>query len=566
MRNHLGTIASHAPHSRPGTKTQIALVAATGEPIDDYSIVFRELFCVAAADLANDLGIPLDEVGVLYDEIVSTGQQSRLRKRSTKIKYSRSPATSVDLERDGLSGFGRGQLLFLVRKVDRREAENLLANGFRFASLNNVIDILARSMRVEKTDLAERLVSMREYVNSSNILDPGVHLACFAIRAQIGGVFDVLVRRDARNQLPTMQLPVDKLEDWQIDYLETLDSKTVSVCLKVLNAKCDSEVASEREKVWATQLHDTLDALRVEIGEPYFCDAKLVCNPVDAPCRGFDEYSKPGVCKIIAFRIIVPINVRQPGPKLEFTPLKFFKMQQHVYPNSPDHAVWERKIYREFTPFITTMVTADHEASQLHHRTTRVTTDKTDSGQSTSGLSAMSSIDPLRKPDATPPSHAKTTDGNLLHPHAWQFWKSKTTPRGRAKPNFSSAFGNAGGGIASALSGINSVGGIMVSSAVTVDVNDKKTKAKAPPGTAMEMANLTGSGRKGVVQPPRDDPFGGPPDDFDIMFGGAAGGKALGMDVDVDGLGTSVEVVREICDPDTFVDELMHVTIDKRNG
>lgn len=547
------------------TKTEINLVNDNGDPIEHYSIVFRELFCVAAADLADSLGFPLDEMGVLYDEIINTGQSSRKRKNALSCRteaYAKQSSMSFDLE--GLAGFGRGQLLFLVRKVIRQDAEQLLANGYRFAGLSNIIDILAHDMRVDKSELGERLLSMRDYVNANNILEPGVHTGLFAIRAHIGGEFDVLVRRDARNQLPTMQLPVDKLEEWQTDYLDTLEGKTVTVCLKVLKSKSESNNVSEREKVWAGQFYNTLDALSDEISEPYFCDALLISKPVGAPCRGPSEKSRPDVCQMIAFRTIVPINVRKPNSKLEFTPLKFLKMQQHVYKNSPDHAIWERKIYREFAPFMGMMedtAPSDGRSSGRFPKGHKRSSDHHDS-----------EVDPLESLTRTMPAivnilgrktSGRDVGNEASRRHAWKFWRSPTLMTGGMR------------GKSRAANGITSPpGGIMVSSAVSIDVNERRKRTPSIKAAAaeagIEMANF--SGNKGAPASRKDDIVGPSKgagfEDFDIMFGGGPHGQALGMNVDLnyDGLGTKVEVVREICDAATFVDELMKITIEKRAG
>ena len=49
---------------------------AKSEGVDvqnDYSLTFKQLFCVAALDLANTIQVPLENVGILYDRIVDTG-------------------------------------------------------------------------------------------------------------------------------------------------------------------------------------------------------------------------------------------------------------------------------------------------------------------------------------------------------------------------------------------------------------------------------------------------------------------------------------------------------------
>jgi hypothetical protein len=149
--------------------------------------VFRELFCVAAGDLADDLKQPLDRMGVLYDEITLTGQGAV---KGKKI------AAAADLDIEGLCS-GKWQLLFLVDAVNRREAEHLQSAGFRFATLSFVIPLMATTLQVSAPAFSRRVEILREYAAEDHMLAPGVHLAIFAIRASLGAGrhgFDILAR------------------------------------------------------------------------------------------------------------------------------------------------------------------------------------------------------------------------------------------------------------------------------------------------------------------------------------------------------------------------------------
>jgi hypothetical protein len=331
---------------RLGSKFENSLLNDHGTPIEDYSLIFRELFCVAAGDLAHDLHEPLEKLGVLYDEITVTGQHA--------VKGAkRAEGASADLDLEGLAG-GKGQLLFLVRSVNGREAEHLQTSGYCFAEPSHVIPLWAASFKVGPKLLSRRIDIMRQYAAEDRMLDPGVHLAIFAIRASLGTGrhgFDVLARKDVPNQLPTMQFPFNTLEDWQVDYLNTMDSMTMAAIIKKLfDARRHSP--SEREKHFAKQVFDTIEAIKDESQDSIFYDAKLIAHPIRAPCRGVSEHSPPGVATLITFRIVVPIHSRPPGRRLIYVPLNFFKMQQQVYKNAPEHDVFARKIYAEFAPIL----------------------------------------------------------------------------------------------------------------------------------------------------------------------------------------------------------------------
>ncbi|KAF4635618.1 hypothetical protein G7Y89_g2472 [Cudoniella acicularis] len=339
MRNHLYS-TSTSPTS------YVDLNSDEGMAAEHYSAVFRQLFCVAAADLAEQLNEPLEDVGVLFHEIFSTGQvavqKSKARQSTTE--------TSVDLERDDMVPTmpGRGRLLFLVRRADRKEADRLSASGYRFAKVTHVVNIIARSMQINCHDLQGPFSRMCEYANGTNILRPGVYLACFAIRSSPRGGFDVLVRKGAGNQLPATQLPIDCLNDWKINYLSRLDGWSVTACLTFLRSKLVCSTILKREQIFATQLCHTLEALRQEINDPLFDDALLIGTTVAAPSCGVGEDGKPNQAILIAFRLTLPTQFRATGQNLEFTHLGFFRTQQAVENNSSDHALFARNIHEEF--------------------------------------------------------------------------------------------------------------------------------------------------------------------------------------------------------------------------
>ena len=193
---------------------------------------------------------------------------------------------------------------------------------------------------------------MYEYASETHILRTGVYLVCFAVRASVGGGFGVLVRKDARNQLPTTQLSIDGLDYWKIDYLSQLDGCSVIACLKFLRSKSFSSAVPKKEQRFAIQLHNTLGVLKEEIDDPLFADALLIVKPVSAPSCRIGEDIKPGQATLIIFRLILPIQFHGRGQKLELTPLNFFRVQQYVYMDSLDHAILARKVHREFGPVL----------------------------------------------------------------------------------------------------------------------------------------------------------------------------------------------------------------------
>ena len=313
-------------------------------------MLFKELFLIAADELANMIQEPLDNLGVLYDDIMSTGivRRSKYSPRFF-LKTSASPIAidGSSAERGNASmTYGRGQVLFTVRQVAKSESMRLQASGYRFTSVSSVIDLLARSMEVTKQNLSLYLTKMHGYAGAERILDSGIHLGCFALRPLIHRGFEVLVEKDAKNLLPTIPLQLVKLHQWQLDMLVQMDDWTVSSCLQQLPIwKSSSKL---EEQVFARQLLDGLETLITRINTPFFQDARLVARPFEVPCR-LDALGS-GQASLITFRILTSVHERSTiGDNLEFISVRFFLCQQHTYKDSKDNQIFARKLHREFS-------------------------------------------------------------------------------------------------------------------------------------------------------------------------------------------------------------------------
>ena len=315
----------------------------------EYPTLFKELFLVAANELANAIQEPLTNLGVLYDNIMSTGNVKRL-KYGVNIFYKSSLTSSINdigsMEK-GIAPmvFGRGQVLFAVRLATKAEAGRFAASGLYFASIPNVIDILARSMEVSKHDLELELSNMHSYVRTERLLDAGVHLGCFALRPLINRGFEVLVEQGATNILPTAPLHVDKLDQSQLDLLAQMDNWTVANCLKQLPIRVSC--SNPKEKEFAANLLRAIESLVSRIDTQFFQDARLIARPFDVPSR--TDSSKSGQANLVAFRVLASIHERTAiGDRFIFGSLRFFFCQQHTYKDSKDNQIFGRKLHREF--------------------------------------------------------------------------------------------------------------------------------------------------------------------------------------------------------------------------
>jgi hypothetical protein len=349
MRSHLravGLVKDRASRaSRPSTRASLSTWDDV-EMENDYSVLFREYFCVAADDLAGMLDTRVQELGVLYNGILTTGSSASDIKNSNK-------KNAGDLEK-GLvipAMFGNGQLLFLVRTVDKIEAARLTTQGYRFAYPKNISEIVARNMRVPHSDIVDIIERLHLYSQPRKpLVSGGTYLACFAIRATVKATersWDILVPTDKPGHLPYVELSEAPLTNIQLDSLTKLDGLTVSQSITYLN-NIASEVTNLDQKAFIERLLDMITELTHLVPENFFKQATFSARSVAAPqlSETADKTKPP---QIYAFSVIPDVHSASvKSTAVTYVPLSFFQCIQRVYKNSPDHAILAQRIHREF--------------------------------------------------------------------------------------------------------------------------------------------------------------------------------------------------------------------------
>ncbi|KAK6202013.1 hypothetical protein LQW54_009145 [Pestalotiopsis sp. IQ-011] len=368
MSDVIKSMGNHVANLRKGHRDgKVRLIDDNGQLVANYDIMFRELFCLAASDLADKMKEDISDVGILWDEILPTGAGVPRRQlcpaesdaQIGSIGRGISPDADVLVEkgegwRARQQEYGRGSLMFLVRRLDNtRAVEDLQAANFRFAEINQVSGIIGSSMQIKTRTLSEKLRNMATYAEESTMMEAGVHLSLFGLRARVGGHgFDVLVQRGARNLLPSMSLPLEHLESWQVDFIRQVDRLSVPLLCQRLDAM---RQLSPRQMLFASQLYDTITALRAWVDEAIFDEAVLTSRLVKVPCRPASGSASGSTCTLVTLSVVIPIHVNLQSPKCEFVPLTFFKTHQLVYRDSPHHASFSQSVHRDISPILSTL-------------------------------------------------------------------------------------------------------------------------------------------------------------------------------------------------------------------
>lgn len=374
-------MSSHLARLSGGPKRGIRLSNSHHEPIENYDLTVRQLFCTAAGALAASLKTNLEQVGVLWDDVLVTGglRATKNTAFSWNSSYERdaddmSGAGTADGRHSGSSSDpglvekgsrfwvetgndGCGSLLFLVRQAETSsDAEALEAAGYRFAEVHQVSSVIGTRMRVRTPDLEGKLRNMAAHVQQKNMLEPGVHLGLFGVHAQpCMFAFDVLVKKGARNLLPSVPMELDRLEEWHVDYLEQLDRMSINAMLHVLESGARSKGGGAGKKtetaVFARKLGDALTALRTWLDDSTLAEAMVTSKVVKVPCRGSPEGGVGRTGTMIALRVVIPVSHRlAENSRCELVPLGLFRAHQMVYKGSPHHSAFARRVARELRP------------------------------------------------------------------------------------------------------------------------------------------------------------------------------------------------------------------------
>lgn len=331
----------------------------------DFQVVFKELFSVAAQELADQINQPLDKMGVLYDDILITGTQ-QAKTLSQKVQQAQHGHNhETDLETlPAPQIIGMGQFVFTLRRLSKQETADLSAHGYRFATAQQITTTLARRMQISPNDMLMNLENMREYSSSETMMDPGVHLICFSLRPSIKKGFDVLVRRDAPNLLPNVPLPIKNISQWHLDILSKMDDWSVLNCLKWLynNGDC----TSPEQQAFCQDMYEAILELSSIVSNPAFGQARFSIRQITVPCRTTTQTSTAAKCTAFSFRIINALQSDVAPPHLQLTPLNLFTARQQVYPGVESHAEFRQKVLEEFSHCLTRRESnADSSTSSL---------------------------------------------------------------------------------------------------------------------------------------------------------------------------------------------------------
>lgn len=343
------------PTTRPGTSSSTQSGASFDEEsYNDQTLLFREGFCVAVAELADRLHLPLTDIGRLYDRITGTGVMAPTSAAAKKM--SQIDAASIASSSGG--HLEKGQILFFTRKIRREEMDRFAAAGFRFAPPNRVETMIARTMQLPIASVAGHIKSLHEHASNANVatlLKQGTYLTCFAALGRVNKHFDVLVSTTYRDQLPDMQLTPQHLTTSQLNFLKLYDGWSAGRMVHDLRQKRAREHSTQpEEQGFILLLINSMSSLSHQISEEWFNDLVFNAKPIISQYNtGSTSTTTPAM--IFGLTKLLDIHqslVNQPE-RLTFVPLEFYRMRTSFRAGSAEISKFRAEVHTEFGPILT---------------------------------------------------------------------------------------------------------------------------------------------------------------------------------------------------------------------
>ncbi|KAI5199519.1 hypothetical protein E4T38_06957 [Aureobasidium subglaciale] len=321
------------------------------ESYHDSTVLFREGYCVAAADLAEQLQIPLvDGLGPLYDQVLGTGLLTAYQNGIKALDNGGTQPSTI---------FEKGQLLFYTRRLSPPELDHYTSNGFRFAPLCRVEGAIANTMQISIGLLGVQMQRIQNFAYRISVPSPpkqGTYFVCFAALARIRDSFRVLVPIDRQDELPDVQVSPYNMNSQQLEWLNRYNGWTAEKLIWHVKLKEQNwnTLDDDEEKAFFIMLRTALASLATKVGERWFMDLAFCAEPITLR-YGASRAQRDGMTMVFGFTRLVDIH--QPARKLPagltLANWDLMRMRQHYYPGCNDHGRIRREVHAEFGPLLT---------------------------------------------------------------------------------------------------------------------------------------------------------------------------------------------------------------------
>ncbi|POW20429.1 hypothetical protein PSHT_03510 [Puccinia striiformis] len=340
-------LTSFAPP--PTAKSAPRLFGSRKEPGSSYTssknaaqlALFKDRCLESTQSLAHQIGLPVSDMGVFFDNILRTGT------RKVTVSGEKDTNSAPNDEESSMYSVAihaprqQGVMLFLVRELsgeNQDTMENYLKRGYRFTETRWFSPVLATARRSTKT----KVMLYAKRGTKPCVRSGGIYVGFFAVRPSISreGGIDTLVYQFARHQIPAYRLPdvegiTDEMRSWIGTMAGCRMSDLSAVCANEVDSSLPPPSSKFAEEMWIFKSSLTLAMDAMAANLKMFPDlpqrSVLSAEIIDVPSSQDDSTQ---TASMIVFQATFPAPARHgeelPGLAIQNEGAGAFKPQDPV--------------------------------------------------------------------------------------------------------------------------------------------------------------------------------------------------------------------------------------------
>ncbi|KNE91339.1 hypothetical protein PSTG_15268 [Puccinia striiformis f. sp. tritici PST-78] len=347
-------LTSFAPP--PTAKSAPRLFGSRKEPGSSYTssknaaqlALFKDRCLESTQSLAHQIGLPVSDMGVFFDNILRTGT------RKVTVSGEKDTNSAPNDEESSMYSVAihaprqQGVMLFLVRELsgeNQDTMENYLKRGYRFTETRWFSPVLADRAAIDKDESDGLLNQLKLYAKRGTkpcVRSGGIYVGFFAVRPSISreGGIDTLVYQFARHQIPAYRLPdvegiTDEMRSWIGTMAGCRMSDLSAVCANEVDSSLPPPSSKFAEEMWIFKSSLTLAMDAMAANLKMFPDlpqrSVLSAEIIDVPSSQDDSTQ---TASMIVFQATFPAPARHgeelPGLAIQNEGAGAFKPQDPV--------------------------------------------------------------------------------------------------------------------------------------------------------------------------------------------------------------------------------------------
>lgn len=331
--------------------------------------VFREKFCIAAADLASSFSERLSDFGSLHSVVMESGTENAYcvgKRLCLKTALLRRLHKQADLEANS----PRGRVLFFVSVATPNDVVKFKNMGYDFHLPAEVNENIATNLHISLQDMAEHLETLRVSRQSNwRKARTSTYLGVYVLRPYppgCGGA-DVVVDKDQTDRLPMVALDGGDLGSKAKNLISEMAGLTMPACYRLLDSYINGQ--DKTLSSFGRRFQSSIINLRYKVSQSFVAQASLAPKIVSIPASTIQQGTQP--VDLVPFVLVLDLhkpNLLNPQSKLRYMSAQLFGCVQQAQLRTPFDFSFNEDVDKEFSTRYAGMMPSETTSEQERHR------------------------------------------------------------------------------------------------------------------------------------------------------------------------------------------------------